>query len=219
MGLWGGLVSMVSSAVSAVGSALGSVAGSIGAMAGGFLKVAAPFLGPIGQIVSIVANLIGILKPGDNVDELGAKAMQADKKPEDFESNAEYIDYLRDEVELDKEKFDKAGDVEKMARTAVGVSVVAKGIEEKKGFDIPIEAWVAMAKLGLQDKAKEIDTILETFKDGKLDDFAKYVDGKLESSKELEVGDTLVEMYKELEPNATVEDIENKVGKMEIGDK
>lgn len=219
MGLFSGLGSVISSAISVVSSVLGSMAGSIGGVAGNFLKVAAPHLGTILQVVSVIAQLIGVLKSDDNIDELGAKAMNSNKKPEDFASNAEYIDYLRNEVVLDKEKFDKASDVEKVARTAVGVSVVSKGIEEKKGFDIPIEVWVSMAKLGLEDKEKEIDKILETFKDGKLGDFSKYVDGKLDTNKEIEVGDTLVTMYKELEPNTSIEDIEKRVGKMEIGDK
>lgn len=221
MGFWSGLGSMISGAVSAIGGAISSLGGALAGAASGFLKVAAPFLGPIGQIVTIVSNLLGVLKPDDNIEEIGAKAMQADKKPEDFDNNAEYIDYLRNEVELDKEKFDKAGNVEKMARTAVGTTIAVKGIEEKKGFDIPAETWVAMAKLGLdnQDKVEEIDKILDTFREGNLGDFAKYVDGKLETNKEMEIGDTLVDMYKELDPSATVEDIETKVGKMEVGDK
>jgi len=138
---------VASSAVSAISSALGSISGSIGGVAESLLKVAAPYLGPISQIVSLVAQFIGVLKADDNIDELGTKAMEADKKPEDFASNAEYIDYLRNEVELDKEKFDKASDVKKMERKEVGVYVVSKGIEEKKGFDMGKKERVGMEKM------------------------------------------------------------------------
>jgi putative Mn2+ efflux pump MntP len=219
MGIFSGLGSMISSAVSVVASAIGSIGGSLAASTSTFLKVAAPWLGTVIQVIQIVSMLLDILKPGDNVEEFGAKAMEADKKPEDFDSNAEYIDYLRNEVKLDQEKFDSATEPEKMARMAVGASIVAKGIEEKKGFDIPLTMWVAMAKIGLDDKATEIDKILETFKNGKLEDFVKYTEGKLDAKKELEIGDSLVDMYKELEPNMSEKDIENKVMKMDVGDK
>ena len=216
MGFWGSVCSFVSGAVSAIGSAIGSIGGALASSAGNFLKVAAPWLGAVIQVIQVVSTLLGILNSEDNIEELGAKAMEADKKPEDFDSNAEYIDYLRNDIELDREKFENATDVEKTARQAVGASIVIKGIEEKKGFDIPVTTWVAMAKLGLGDKAEEIDKILDTFKDGKLEDFVDYTEGKLEAKKELEVGDSLVEMYQELEPSMSIEEIEDKVMNMDL---
>lgn len=216
MGFWGSVCSFVSGAVSAIGSAIGSIGGALASSAGNFLKVAAPWLGAVIQVIQVVSTLLGILNSEDNIEELGAKAMEADKKPEDFDSNAEYIDYLRNDIELDREKFENATDVEKTARQAVGASIVIKGIEEKKGFEIPLTTWVAMAKLGLGDKAEEIDKILDTFKDGKLEDFVDYTEGKLEAKKELEVGDSLVEMYQELEPSMSIEEIEDKVMNMDL---
>lgn len=220
MGFWSGLGSAISSACNYVSSAVSSIGSALVSSASKLLDIAGTRLSPIVTIIQIVATLIGVLTKEDDVEELGAKAMQPEsKKPEDFDSNAEYIDYLREEVKLDKEKFDKAGDVEKTARTAVGASIVAKGISERKGFDIPLETWVAMAKLNLTDKAQEVDKLLETFKDGKLEDFAKYVDGKLDIKKEGEIGDELVDMYKELEPNTSIEEIEDRVMKMDVGGK
>jgi hypothetical protein len=219
MGFFSGLGSMISSAVSVVASAIGSIGGALASSASNVLKVAAPWLGTVIQVIEIVSMLLDVLKPGDNVEELGAKAMEADKKPENFDSNAEYIDYLRSEVKLDQEKFNGATEPEKMARMAVGASIVTKGIEEKKGFDIPLTTWVAMAKLNLSDKANEIDKILDVFKEGKLEDFVNYTEGKLDTKKEIEVGDSLVEMYRELEPNMSEKEIEDKVMKMDVGDK
>jgi hypothetical protein len=216
MGFWSGLGSLISSAVSVVASAIGSIGGALASMATNVLKVAAPWLSTVIQIIQVVGQLVGVLNPKDDPEELGAKAMEADKKPEDFDSNAEYIDYLRNDIELDREKFENATDVEKTARQAVGASIVIKGIEEKKGFEIPVTTWVAMAKLGLGDKAEEIDKILDTFKDGKLEDFVDYTEGKLEVKKELEVGDSLVEMYQELEPSMSIEEIEDKVMNMDL---
>jgi len=219
MGLFSGFCSFVSGAVSAIGNAIGSLGSTLVSSASTFLKVASPYLSVVLDVISVVSQLLGILNPEDDIEEMGAKAMEADKKPEDFDSNAEYIDYLRNDIELDKEKFENATDAEKVARQAVGASIVIKGIEEKKGFDIPMTTWVAMAKLGLDDKANEIDKILDTFKEGKLEDFVKYTEGKLDAKREIAVGDSLVNMYKELEPNMSEEDIEKKVMKMDIGDR
>ena len=216
MGFFSAIGSFVSGAVSAISSAIGSIGSALASSAGHFLKVASPWLGAVMQVIQVVSMLLGILNSEDDIEELGAKAMEADKKPEDFDSNAEYIDYLRNDIELDREKFENATDVEKTARQAVGASIVIKGIEEKKGFDIPVTTWVAMAKLGLEDKAEEIDKILETFKDGKLEDFVDYTEGKLEAKKEVEVGDSLVEMYQELEPSMSKEEIEDKVMNMDL---
>ena len=212
MGFWGSVGSFVSD----VGSAISSIGGTLASNAGNFLKVASPLLSTVMKVIEVVSTFLSILKPEDGVEELGAKAMDADKKPEDFDSNAEYIDYLRNDIELDKEKFENATDVDKIARQAVGASIVIKGIEENKGFDIPVTTWVAMAKLGLGDKAEEIDKILDTFKDGKLEDFVDYTEGKLEAKKELEVGDTLVEMYQKIEPSMSIDEIEDKVMKMDL---
>lgn len=212
MGFWSSIGSFVGSvisdAVSSIGSALASAAST-------FLKVAGEFLGPVAQIISAISNILGIKKEEEDVEEIGAKAMQSDKKPEDFDSYTDYINHLRNDIQLDKAKFEKAGEAEKLARTAVGATVLAKGIEDKKGFEIPNETWVAMAKLGLENKEKEVDALLDTFKNGKLEDFARYVDGKLDAKTEGEVGDKLVQMYQKLEPNASIEDIEKKVMNMD----
>jgi hypothetical protein len=221
MGFWGSLGSFVSGAVSVIGSAIGSVAGSIGSLAQNTLKVAAGWLGPIATVVSAVATLLGVFNKEDDVEELGAKAMQPEaKKPEEFDTNAEYIDHLRNEVELDKEKFEKAGPTEQLARKAIGTGIAMKGINEEKGFETPIETWMALGKLGLDEtKVKEIDALLDAFKDGKLEDFAKYVDGKLEGiEKNEEISGILSETYKKLEPEAPIEDIEQKVMDTQVGD-
>jgi len=221
MGFFSGLGSFISDACSAIGSALGSMTGSLGSFASKALSVVGPFLGPVMQMVSIVAQLLGVFQKEDDAEELGAKAMQPDtQKREDFSSNAEYLDYLRNDVELDQESFDKAGEVEKIARAGLGTSIAMQGINEQKGFDIPAEAWVSMAKMGLgEGNAKEIDTIIDTFKSGGLSDFAKYVDGKLEGiDNTAQVEDTLTQVYKELEPQASTQEIEQKVMAVQVGD-
>lgn len=209
-----GLFSSVSSAATFVSNAVSTIGGALAGAASNLLKVAGPLLGQVGTVIQVVGILLNILKPNEEVEELGAKALEAEQKPEDFDSNAEYIDYLRNEIKLDKEKFEKATDVEKIARTAVGASIVAKGIEEKKGFDIPTIFWVKVAEQAL--KAKEINALIDAFKGDKLETFVDYADGKLSYKDEVKTGDKLTEMYKDLEPELSKEEIEEKVMKLEV---
>lgn len=215
MGLLGTIGSFFSSACSFIGSAVSALGGALASAATAFLSVAGSYLSPVVTIIGMFTNLIGLKDEKESVEEIGAKAMLSDKKPEDFESYTEYINHLREDIKLDKEKFDKATDIEKATRSAIGATILVKGIEEKKGFEIPTEAWVAMVKLGLEGKEKEVDSLLETFKNGKLSDFANYVEGKLDAKTEAEVSGTLVEMYQKLEPNASIEAIEKRVMNMD----
>jgi len=220
MGFWSSVGDFCSRAIDTVCSVASSLGSGLTTAASTLLKVAGPYLNSISTIVQFVGIFFDVISARDNPEELGAKAMQSDKQPEDFNSNAEYIDHLRNEIKLDQAKFDNPSTDDKAARTAVGISIVAKGIQETKGFDIPIEAWVALARVGLDKKSNldEVNTILDTFKDGKLESFSDYTKGDLDAKKELEVGDRLVKMYQKLEPTLSEEKIELKVMKMDKGD-
>lgn len=215
MGLISGICSFVSGAVSAISSAFGSL-GSLVSVASNFLKVASPYLGIIGNIISIVGNLLGVKKEDESLEEIGAKAMKSDKKPENFDSYNDYIKHLRENIKLDKEEMENASKELKLARTAVGATVVSKGIEEKKEMEISVDTWVAMAKAGLDGKIDVVNLILDTFKDkNEQKDFANYVDGKAGFKEEKIVTDKLTDIYKSLEPNASDIDIEKKVMDMD----
>lgn len=203
MGLFSGICSVVASVCSAVGSA-------VGGLATGLAKLN-PYLAAISTIVQVVGTLLGVLNKGENMDEMGQKAMQTDKKPEDFDAYSDYIDHLRNDVVLDKKEFEELSDIEKMGRSILGTAITIKGVEEKKGFDIPLAAWVVMAKMGMNEKnGSEIDTVLEAFK-GNYDNLSKYTEGELNAKKEIEVRDDLYEVYKEIEPNASDKEIKEKV--------
>jgi len=210
MGFLSSVGSCISSACSVISSA---VSGAVGALATGLAKLESG-LGAVSAIVQVIGLALGIIKPKEDVEELGAKAMQTDKKPEDFDQYSDYIDHLRNDIKLDKEKFENATDTEKLARTAVGTSIVIKGVEESKGFDIPLKAWVAMATMGLEGKSgAEVGAIIDAFK-GDFTTLSEYTKGELSVKKDMETSETLVSLYKELEPNVSDKDIEAKVMSM-----
>ena len=212
--------SFVSGAVSVVSSAVGSIGSVLATSASTLLKIASPYLATISTIVQIIGAVLNILKPEESVDEIGDKAMSADKQVEDFNTTEEYIEYLRDEVSFNKDEFDKLSKEDKIARTAVGTSIVMKAIDKKKGVTISTDTWITLAKLqesGNLKDVKEFDKILDTFKDNQID-LKKYVDGKLDGEQNLQVGDKLIDMYQTLEPNLSKEHIEKKVMNMELGE-
>jgi len=203
----GAFISLVSSAVSTVGKALVTGATKL-------LEVAGKNLETIVNVIEIVGKVLDVIGQNENVDELGAKAMQSEKTPEDFDKISEYIEHLKNDVELDIDKFDNAKVEDKFARKAIGATIVSKGIEAKKDVLIPMEFWKEVTKQEMN--STEIDKTIDIFKNNNMENkFSEYMNGKLEYKDEVKVGKMIIEMYRELEPNMTIEQIEDKVMRME----
>jgi hypothetical protein len=220
MGIWDAIGSFVSGAISAVSSVASSIGSAISGVAGSLLKVALPHIGTVLQIIEAISTILGILMPDEKLDELGDKAINADKKLEDFDTTEEYIGYLRIEVEIVMEKFDKLSDEEKLARSAIGASIVLKGVEEKKGFEISTDTLVTLAKMKESELIKDgdFDKVLDEFKydQKELNDF---VEDKADFDTSEFVEDKLSSMYQELEPNLSKEEIKEKILNTQIGEK
>ncbi len=217
--MFGAIISVVSSAISVVSSVVSTVGKALVTGATKLLEIAGKHLDTIANVIETIGKILDIIAHDDNIDELGAKAMQSEKKPEDFDKISEYIDHLKNEIELDMDKFDNAKMEDKLARKAIGATIVSKGIEEKKDTSIPMEFWKEVAKQGMSNK--EIDRTIDLFKENKeKNQFSEYMNGKLDYKDEVKVGGMIIEMYRKLEPNMTIEEIEDKIMKMEArGDK
>ena len=221
------MLGFIVEAVSAIGSAISSAVGTIGSTLANtavkLLETAGKFLDTVGKIASVVAKFLEVTKGEASPMELGLRAEMSDKKPEDFNNYKDYINYIKNEVKIDEEKLKNASDIDKIKYTAVGSSVLIKGIEENKGMNITPDVFVALAKIGMEtlDKfggARGVDAILDTFKDGKLGEFAKYVSGDLNSVKDkIMVSDRLTETFKSLNPDLDIKDIQKEV--MDMGNK
>lgn len=163
MGFFGAIGSAISSVCSAVSSGMGSLFSgggmSIGmsVIADTFSKIMPtigldikPFIECVGKIITAVAEFFGLTAKEENLEEFGEKALQADKKPDDFESTEEYIKYIREEIELDREKFDKKSPEEKQANAILASSIILEGIKEKSGMDIEPTTLVDIVKMGIK---------------------------------------------------------------------
>jgi len=97
---------------SAIGGLIGGALGAVGSFLGGAIGIAAtaiaglvgsPIFGAVVGIISLVSTFIGLTKKEEKPEELGAKAMLSDKKPEDFDSYQAYIDHLSNDIKLSPE--------------------------------------------------------------------------------------------------------------------
>lgn len=223
MELFSAIGSFISGVCSAISSAVSSLGSSLSEFATKIVELAGPLLENVGKIASLVAKFLGVTEELENPLELGLRAEMSDKKPEDFDSYKDYINYIKNEVKIDEEKLKNASDIDKAKYSAIGSGILIKGIEDKKDMDIGADVFVALAKIGMEtlDKlggARGIDAILDTFKDGKLSEFAKYVSGDLNSVKDkIMVSDKLTETFKNLNPEMDIKDIQKEV--MDMGNK
>ncbi|MBL0711670.1 MAG: hypothetical protein JJV99_11760 [Colwellia sp.] len=211
MGLWDSVCSVVSSVCSTVNNAVSSIGRAVASVATNIVNLGVELAGKVGEAIKAVGISLGILRPDESLEELGEKAMMSDKKPEDFDSINDYIDHLRNNVPLDKDKFDKLDDKELLARSAIGSSITLKGIEEKLGTVVSPEFMATVAKQELA--AEQIVATIKAYKEKDLntDDYGLYLDSELSIDESDKHSNALVSAYQKLEPELTVEQIEDKV--------
>jgi hypothetical protein len=206
--------SFISSCISTVGPVVARFASTIIAE---IPKVLQPNLSDIVKVISNVAQFIGKvlgLINNETAEELGAKAVQCDKKPEDFDSTEKYIEYLRNEVKLDEEKMKNATEIEKIGYSAMGVTLLSKGIGEKMDVFLPTSFWIEVGKQNL--KGEEVKAYIDNFKSNGLHDInlSEYLQGQLDVADNKKVYSVIEATLKQLNPELSDEDIENKIFEM-----
>ena len=209
-GFIGGCCSAISSACSAIGGAIAGVVGTLAASIAPFLAVALP-------IVSAIANLLGIGQKDIEPEQYGEAMTLADKKPEDFDSINEYIDYLSAEIKDGNIDFSQPKTEEqKAAYKAMGCSLMVKGIDEKYNLETDAEFWGSMGEKFNEGKINEneVKGILETCSKDKIDttNVAKYIEHeKLDSNvNKSEISGAIMTSLKEANPTMSDEDTLNR---------
>lgn len=156
------------------------------------------------EILGDVLYALGI--NSDPADVLGAKIAQADKGIDDFDSVEAYITYLKNEIELDKEKFDALSSEERVTYSITGMAVEASAVSEKLGIEIPADAVELVAKIAeigkIAVEAKEMISLISKLKDEgvtNLNDVCDCVQGKGDSDR-LKTGEALIKVLDSLKP-------------------
>ncbi|BBU04604.1 hypothetical protein Q7I35_09920 [Aeromonas allosaccharophila] len=131
-----GAVSACVSVVSSLGSALSSFANGISAVIGA-ISTALPKLGEaLGQFANALLKGLGILKPDEDIEDHGERALQAAEQgitADKFDDFDDYVAALRS-FELDPDKAEKRSRAEKLS-AGIGVGTVAleKKFEQEPG--------------------------------------------------------------------------------------
>lgn len=189
MGFWSGVCSVGSSLCSAVGSLCSSIGGAVMGGVSSLVSAIAPVLGPVlgptlNPILSVFVAVISVLaelftdKPKEEKpEEIGMKAKLADKKPENFDSINDYIEYLRNEVKLDPDKLEHLSDEDKQKYQLVGLGLYIKNIEELQGVKLDPEFLKSIPKLKDQGyEAADIANLMQSMKKNGVTDMKQYVD-------------------------------------------
>ena len=170
-----------------------------------------PSLEEFSKVINEAANIMGDVLfalgiDADSAGIMGAKVNKAEKGVQDFNSVEEYIHYLKNEIDMDKQEFDSLSQEEKMAYTVTGMAVGAEAIKEKLSVDLPVElvemlGIIADAGLVVFD-SKELVSLMTNLSDGlsSFDDLCDYFMGKGDSDR-IKTGDIFLKALESIRPN------------------
>lgn len=241
MGFFSSVVSAISNFAHSVGNAIGSVCSAIGGALSSAATAISEFVDKIGvvghvmfpkldlvalvcnvvgAIVSAIAEALGIKQPEEDApDELGMKAEIAEKKPEDFDSTEEYINYLHNEVKLDEEKKLSVSPEEKAAYSAIGTSLYLDATAEKLGIEkgsITPDFLLDCAKVKMD--SDEIIATIKSLKENGLNpqSMSDYMHNNLDTVKERkEVSAALSDAFRETKPEISNMETADRLNKMQ----
>ena len=206
----GGFISV---AAAVIGPALSTAATFIATKLPTILQTASVIVSAISSIVTNVSKMLNIAPEGEQPDELGAKALQEGTRPiKEGETTQEYLDYLRNEVTLDKEKYDKMTPEQKLNCEIIGDTMLAASIEEKTGVEVPPEFLLAAGQI--QMGYQTVYSLINAFKNSGIDslgDYAKYISNDMSEKDAIKVGGAVKEAIADANPEMTPEDIEAEV--------
>lgn len=214
MGFWSSVGSFIGGCCSAIGSICSGIGGAVMGAIGALAVAIAPILPIVALAVQAIGILANILKPDEKPEDFGQAAEQMEKKPEDFDSINEYIDYLREGIRSGKVELNKDLSDEKLvAYKAVGCGLTIKGIEEKYGLKTSAEFWGMAGNMMQNNKlnADELGKILELSKSNDVspENISNYIKGeKMEGGqKASSVSDVIENGLKDANPKMSEEEI------------
>lgn len=170
-----GIGSWFSSACSAVCSFCSNIGSAIIGGIGSLAPAIVPWIAVAVKVISFLAELFTEKPKEEKPEELGMKAEQADKKPEDFDSINEYIEYLRQEIKVDAAKLEKLSDEERMKYQVLGLGLYVKSIEEKQDMKLDSAFLKVVPEIiNLGYSAQDIGNLMQSMKKNGVNDMKMY---------------------------------------------
>lgn len=214
-GIFTSILSGITSLFSGVGPTVCNIAANLVAALPKALEIGKIVLHAIAEVVVKTAQIIEISPENENVEELGAKAMQEDTRPRmDDESMEDYLDYLRNEVTLDKEKLLMLSEENKIKCQAVGVGMLSEAIFEKNGVELSPAFLIAMNKMRMS--AEILSTYLKEFSKNEIntmDILLDYLKGNLSDMETKDTHNIIRDIEKHISPDANMLEIQEKIEK------
>jgi len=195
-------------------AAISKMATTVGPMIAKYAPVVLETLGKnlprVIQTIDAVSLAANVLRPNEQLEELGAKAMAADKNPEDFAHINDYIDYLRNEVELDSQVLSQ-DPIDSTIRYAIGATIALKGVGEVMGTEISLPFLNSISQLGLEPKL--ILTIIKAYAQSGLsaNEVEKYLNDQLPIAQSQQHSEVLVTAYRIADPQLDQQQAEDAV--------
>ncbi len=208
--LVGAAIGVISSIASTVGPVIAAAATTIAKLAPTLEKIIT-----FANVVSGIAQLLGVLNVDENPEDIGAKAMQEGTRPRMANETAEeYLNYLKNDVELDKEKQAQMDEKDRLACIATGSAIVMSTIAEKEDINLSPEFVSNVSKTSLA--ASDTLKIISKFKENnlELDKFNDYFNNNLSGNELLNVNHTLKESVKEIHPDMSEKEIRSEINNM-----
>lgn len=187
--LLGGLGPLISS----LGPVVTKVASTLLTKLPEIVEVALNVSKVISAVVQKVAEIQGLSPHGEDVEELGYKTMQEGTRAKmEDESMDDYLNYLRNEVSVNKEKFQALSDEDKLKCNVMGTGMLSQSLSEKNGLDISGDFLLDMQKMKMagEQLSKYIDAFSEKGIDS-LDELTQYLRGEL-NDKESDKIETII---------------------------
>lgn len=122
--------SAITSAVATIGTAVSSFVATVGPTLAATLETLKPYMEIVSKFANVLLQNLSILKPGEKIEDLGERALQAGGqgiKLEQFENFDEYMTALR-KFELDPELSTQRSTAEKIV---AGLGIATVGVEDK----------------------------------------------------------------------------------------
>lgn len=218
----------------ALGGAISSFITKIGVVIPGLDVISAIFM--VVDIVCKIAEALGIKdKDRDEPDELAMKAEKDDMEPDDFDSTEAYIRHLQQDIQLtkeEKEKMEKMSPEERAAYRATGTYIYAKACNERLGFDrtglrnpelvgLTVEILADLAKIQNILSPSEFVVYNKCLHENGMGmkEFSDYLHNRSSDlSTDEKVQSALIDAMKELSPDISQNDINQKLYAMNIED-
>lgn len=122
--------SAITTAVTAIGAAVSSFTATVGPMIAGAIQTLKPIADVVSQFANVFLQNLSILKPGETIEVLGERALQAAAQGIKLEHSNNFEDYLTKlrSVELDPKLDREHSGPEKLL---AGLSIATVGVEDK----------------------------------------------------------------------------------------